>query len=209
MKRFTVISVIVLSLFASTFNAYGKEINENKKREISKTESSLTLKEAIEIAHIEALKWNKEASLYIGISVDRDEMQTGMDGRRRHWNIQFGIPGKTDWYLITIRDGKVWEKTHLPDELETMPESYFIANVEEFQYDTPELLKKAQKISKIYPGENFAKGYNFGFTKDPQKNIPLVMVIGWDQSKKNMIYLMFNAKTGELEQRFEREQYKN
>lgn len=209
MKRFTVISVIVLSLFASTFNAYGKETNENKKREISKTESSLTLKEAIEIAHIEALKWNKEASLYIGISVDRDEMQTGMDGRRRHWNIQFGIPGKTDWYLITIRDGKVWEKTHLPDELETMPESYFIANVEEFQYDTPELLKKAQKIAQIYPGDSFAKGYNFGFTKDPQKNIPLVIVIGWDKSKKNMIYLMFNAKTGELEERFEREQYKN
>ena len=56
--------------------------------------------------------------------------------------------------------------------------------VEEFKYDTPELLKRGQKITKIYPGDTFAKGYNFGFTKDPQKNIPIVMVIGWDQTKK-------------------------
>jgi hypothetical protein len=49
-----------------------------------------------------------------------------------------------------------------------------------FKYDTPELLKKAQKITKIYLGDIFAKGYNFGFTKDPEKNIPLVKVIGWD-----------------------------
>lgn len=209
MKQFTVILIIILSLFTLSVSAFGKETVENKKREISNTELSLTLKEATEIAHKEALKWNKEASLYIGISVDRDEKQTGMDGRRKHWNIQFGIPGKTDWYLVTIRDGKVREKVHLPNELETMSESYFISNVEGFQYDTPELLNKAQKIDEIYPGDTFAKGYNFGFTKDPQKNIPLVMVIGWDESKKNMIYLMFNPITGELEQRFEREQYKN
>lgn len=29
----------------------------------------------------------KEAKLYNGSSVDREETQTGMDGRRRHWNI--------------------------------------------------------------------------------------------------------------------------
>lgn len=84
----------------------------------------------------------------------------------------------------------MWEKTHLPDELDSMPESYFISSIEEFQYDTPELLKKGQKITKIYPGDTFAKGYNFGFTKDPEKNIPLVKVIGWNQTKKSMIYLM-------------------
>ena len=175
----------------------------------SNTGMSLTLKEAIEIAQNEAIKWNKEAMLYSGSSVDRDETQTGMDGRRKNWNIQFGIPGKTDLYIITIRDGKVYKETHLPNELDSMPEIYFISNVEEFKHDTPELLKKGQKITEICPGDTFAKGYNFGFTKDPQKKIPLVKVIGWDQSRKSMIYLMFNAITGELEEEFEREQYKN
>ncbi|WP_332634791.1 hypothetical protein [Halalkalibacter flavus] len=110
MKRFIVISVIVLSLFTLTFNVYGKETTENEKRESSNSKLSLTLKEAIEIAQNEALKWNKEAMLFNGSSVDRDEAQAGMDGRRKHWNIQFGIPGKTDWYVVTIRDGKVWKK---------------------------------------------------------------------------------------------------
>jgi hypothetical protein len=117
MKRFTVISVIVLLFFTLTFNAHGKETVENEKSEISNTEMSLTLKEAIEIAQKEALKWNKEAMLFNGSSVDRDETQAGMDGRRKHWNIQFGIPGKTDWYVVTIRDGKVWKKTHLPSSM--------------------------------------------------------------------------------------------
>jgi len=147
--------------------------------------------------------------LFSGNSVDKDNTPTGMDGKRKHWNIEFGIPGKTDFYLVTIRDGKVNEKVHVPTGLEVMPKSYFIARVEEFKYDTPELLKKGQKITKIYPGDTFAKGYNFSFTKALQKNIPIVMVIGWDKDKENMIYLAFNAVTGELEEEFEKEQYKN
>lgn len=173
------------------------------------TEMSLTLKEAIEIAQKEALQWNKEAMLYSGNSVDKDDTPTGMDGKRKHWNIEFGIPGKTDFYLVTIRDGKANEKAHVPAGFEVMPKNYFIASVEEFKYDTPELLKKGEKITKIYPGDTFAKGYNFSFSKDPQKNIPIVNVIGWDQDKKNMIYLEFNAVTGELDDEFEREQYIN
>ena len=171
-------------------------------------EMGLTLKDALEIAHKEALKWNKEAMLFSGTSVDRDKAPTGMDGRRKHWNIEFGIPGKTDVYLVTIRDGEVLDKVHVPNETDALPKSQFTSKVEEFKYDTPELLKRAQKITKIYPGDTFAKGYNFGFTRHLQKNVPIVMVIGWDQAKENMIYLMFNAVTGELEDDYEREQYK-
>ena len=171
-------------------------------------EMGLTLKEALEIAHIEALKWNKEAMLFSGTSVDRDKAPTGMEGRRKHWNIEFGIPGKTDVYLVTIRDGEVLDKVLVPNEMDALPKSQFTSKVEEFKYDTPELLKRAQKITKIYPGDTFAKGYNFGFTRHLQKNVPIVMVIGWDQAKENMIYLMFNAVTGELEDDYEREQYK-
>ncbi|MGE7925732.1 hypothetical protein ACQKND_21440 [Viridibacillus arvi] len=172
-------------------------------------EMGLTLKEALEMAHKEALKWNKEAMLYSGTSVDKDKVPTGMDGRRKNWNIEFGIPGKTDFYLVTIRDGKVLDKVHVPNEMDAMPKSQFISKVEDFKYDTPELLKVALKTTKIYPGDTFAKGYNFGFTKHLKKNVPIVQVIGWDKAKKNMIYLMFNAVTGKLEDNLEREQYKN
>ncbi|RYG70854.1 hypothetical protein EU245_15360, partial [Lentibacillus lipolyticus] len=80
MKRFIIISVIVLSFFTLIFNAYGKETAENERSETSNTEISLTLQEAIEIAQKVARKWNKEARLYFGISVDKDKTQTGMNG---------------------------------------------------------------------------------------------------------------------------------
>jgi len=175
----------------------------------SEIKTSLTLKEAIKAAHEEALKWNKGALLYNGSSVDKDQTQAGLDGRRRHWNIQFGIPGKTDWYLVTIRHGRVQDKVHLPNELDVMPENYFINSVKAFNYDSPDLLIRGKHMVEMYPGDLFAKGYNFGFTKDPVKDIALVKVIGWNRSKKSMIYLMFDAKTGKLDQYFKREQYKN
>lgn len=170
-------------------------------------EKGLTLKEAMEVGLEEAAELNEKAMLYIGISVDRDPSAQGMDGRRKHWNLQFGLPYQTDWYLVTIRDGEVDETVHLPKELEKMSERYFISK-ETFTYDTPVLLIKGQIMAEIYPGDTFAKGYNFAFTKDPQKDLPLVMVIGWDQTLSRMIYLYFNAETGDLEEIKERAQYK-
>ncbi|GGA90119.1 hypothetical protein [Ornithinibacillus halotolerans] len=209
MKLYPIISIIFGLLFTFSVSTYGNDAPENEKTDSSHPKQSLTLKEAAALAHKEAQKWNKDAKLYIGLSVDKDESQTGLDGKRKYWNIQFGIPGKRDWYLVTIQNGKVGETAHVPDELDAMSESYFISNVEDIQYDTPELLTKAQKLAEIYPGDIFAKGFNFGFTKDPHKNIPLVLVIGWDKSRKNMIYLSFHAKTGKLENRLVREQYRN
>ncbi|MGE7839800.1 hypothetical protein ACQKNX_03310 [Lysinibacillus sp. NPDC093712] len=144
------ICIFLVSFQPSTFQ--DTTMSSNKKSEVSffpDTEMSLTLKEAIEIAQKEALKWNKEAMLYGGNSVDKDNTPTGMEGKRKHWNIEFGIPGKTDFYLVTIRDGKANEKAHVPAGLEVMPKSYFIASVDEFKFDTPELLKKGQKNTKI------------------------------------------------------------
>ncbi|MEY2373405.1 hypothetical protein [Lysinibacillus capsici] len=213
MKKFFILLFICVFLASCQQSKdHDTTTDSNKKSEVAFSpdmEMGLTLKEAIEIAQKEALKWNKEAMLYSGNSVDKDTTPTGMEGRRKYWSIEFGIPNKKDYYLVTIQNGKVLDKVHVPNELNAMPKSHFISSVEEFKYDTPELLKRAQKITKIYPGDTFAKGYNFSFTKDSQKNIPIVMVIGWDQSKENMIYLLFNAETGELEEEFEREQYKN
>lgn len=212
MKKVFLFLIICVFLVGCQSTDKDTTMDSNKESAVSfspDVEMGLTLKEALEIAHKEALKWNKEAMLYSGTSVDKDKAPTGMDGRRKHWNIEFGIPGKTDLYLVTIRDGKVEDKVHVPNEMDAMPKSQFISKVEDFKYDTPELLKVAQKSTKIYPGDTFAKGYNFGFTKHLQKNVPIVKVIGWDQSRKNMIYLMFNAVTGELEDNLEREQYKN
>lgn len=65
------------------------------------------------------------------LCVDKDP--TRMEGKRKHWNIEFRIPGKTDFYLVTIRDGKAIDKAYVPAGFEVIPKSYFIASVEEFK----------------------------------------------------------------------------
>lgn len=173
-------------------------------------QSELTLKQAIKLAYSDATtSWNKHAKLIDATSIDRDKTQKGGNGKRRYWNITFGLINSKDLYLVNIHDGKVNEHAVFPNEGdEFRPESYFITDLSEIKYDTPELLRKAKKITKLYPGDIFAKGYNFRITKGPGKNIILVKIIGWDKERKNMKYLMFDGKTGELHHHFEREQYK-
>jgi hypothetical protein len=204
LKRLAVCLTAICLFFVSDNNpVYSQTENE------AEAGMGLTLKDAIKIAQEEALKWNKRANLYHGLSVDNDEVPTGMDGRRKDWTFQFGIPNKTDLYLVFIRNGKVWKTLLVPDEIKKLPENYFITDTKKIAYDTPGLLKKGKKITNLYPGDLFAKGYNFGVSKDPNKNIPLVLVIGWDKPKKSMIYLMFNATNGELFNKIAREQYRN
>ncbi|MFF2176190.1 hypothetical protein ACFVT8_07005 [Lysinibacillus sp. NPDC058147] len=64
-------------------------------------------------------------------------------------------------------------------------------------YDSPELLQKALKIGGIYPGKDWAKGYNFMLRKDIERNVPLLLVIGWNSEQTKMEAAGFNAATGE------------
>src|SRR5690606_8039222 len=132
---------------------------------------SLTLKQAINLANSEALIWHQEARLLDATSVDNDKKIAGSNGKRRFWNITFGVPNTRDMFLVNIHDGKINEHVEIPNEGdEDRPYSYFINDLSKIKYDSPELLKKAKKITNLYPGDIFAKGYNFGITKHPEKN---------------------------------------
>ncbi|WP_077706268.1 hypothetical protein [Virgibacillus dokdonensis] len=182
---------------------------DQKDLQDTKSNFKLTLKQAIELAYSDAVLWNKQAKLIDAISIDNDEKQTGGDGKRRYWNITFGLPNTNDFYLVNIHDGKINEHVAFPNEGEELrPKEYFITNLSEIKYDTTELLKKAKSLTNLYPGDVFAKGYNFGITKDPRKNIILIKIIGWDKARKKMKYLLFNGETGELHNEFEKNQYK-
>ncbi|MCY9548882.1 hypothetical protein [Lysinibacillus xylanilyticus] len=67
----------------------------------------------------------------------------------------------------------------------------------DMKYDSPELLQKALKMGSIYPGKDWAKGYNFMLIKDTERNVPLLLVIGWNRDQTKMEAAGFNASTGE------------
>ncbi|MEY9977299.1 hypothetical protein [Lysinibacillus sp. RC79] len=162
-------------------------------------QQELSIKQAIDLAYPPALKWNKNTQLIDAINIDLDKpgKSIGSNGKRKHWNILFGVPETNKAFLVTIHDGKIDYTNDLTrDGTSPYPKKEFI-QMKNIMYDSPELLQKALKIGGIYPGKNWAKGYNFMLRKDIERNINLLLVIGWNSDQTKMEAAGFNALTGE------------
>ncbi|WP_368652612.1 hypothetical protein AB4Y30_12730 [Ornithinibacillus sp. 4-3] len=84
MKKIYILSFLIFSLLLT-----GCLENNNPAK-------SLTLKQAINLANSEALIWHQEARLLDATSVDNDKKIAGSNGKRRYWNITFGVPNTRD-----------------------------------------------------------------------------------------------------------------
>ncbi|KMY32188.1 hypothetical protein ACZ11_08530 [Lysinibacillus xylanilyticus] len=162
-------------------------------------QQELTIKQAVELANPSVLKWNKNAQLLQAINIDLDKSRKliGSNGKRKHWNISFGVPDTNKYFLVTIHDGKIDQTSDVTvDGTSPYPQKEFI-QMNDMKYDSPELLQKALKMGSIYPGNDWAKGYNFMLIKDTERNVPLLLVIGWNRDQTKMEAAGFNASTGE------------
>jgi hypothetical protein len=159
----------------------------------------LSIKQAIELAYLPAFKWNKNAQLLHAINIDLDKpgKSIGSNGKRKHWNVQFGVPDTNKLFLVTIHNGKIDKINDLTSkDVSPYPKNEFI-QLKDIKYDSPEVLKKALKMGSIYPGKDWAKGYNFRLSKDIERNINLIVVIGWNSDQTKMKSVGFNVTTGE------------
>ncbi|MDJ1475480.1 hypothetical protein QBX67_08850 [Bacillus sp. LS15-K4] len=159
----------------------------------------LSVKQAIELAYPSALKWNKNAQLLQVINIDKDkpEKSIGSNGKRKYWNIDFGVPDTNKIFLITIYEGIIVEAQDVTrDGVSRYSREEFI-RLEDVNYDSPQLLKKALELGNISPGKDWAKGYNFMLKKDTKMNIPLMLVIGWNKEQTKMKAASFHVTTGE------------
>ena len=163
-------------------------------------QQELSIKQAIELAYPAALEWDKNAQLLDAINIDLDdkaEKSIGINGKRKYWNINFGVPDTHKNFLVTIYKGEIEEKKDLTvDGNSPYPKKDFIA-LEDIKYDSPELLKKALKMGNVYPGKDWAKGYNFMLIKNRETNIIMMLVVGWNSDGTEMKAAGFNVSTGE------------
>ncbi|MCL1698355.1 MULTISPECIES: hypothetical protein [unclassified Lysinibacillus] len=162
-------------------------------------QQELSIVEAIELANPAALKWDKSAQLLMAINIDLDKPWTsiGSNGKRKNWNILFGVPDTNKSYVVTIHEGKIdHSDDYTVDGTSPYPKKEFI-QINDIKYDSPEMLKKARSMGYIYPGKDWGKGYNFMLSKDTERDIPLLIVIGWNNDQTKMEAAGFNASTGE------------
>lgn len=78
----------------------------------------LSIKQAIELAYPSAQKWNKNAQLLQAINIDLDlpGNSDGSNGKRKFWNISFGIPDTNKFFLVTIHEGKIDKAQELTEK---------------------------------------------------------------------------------------------
>lgn len=165
----------------------------------AETKAELSILEAIKLAYPSAMKWDENAQLLNAVNIDLEDKaqkSIGSNGKREYWNIAFGVPDTNKFFLVTIHKGKIEDTNDLTNHDDSpYPKKEFIS-LEDINYDSPLLLKKALKLGIVSPGKDWAKGYNFIIRKDPETNTTLLLVIGWNKELENMVSVYFDATNG-------------
>ena len=200
MKKIVFVVLLLLISFGAVENVSVRSLELTEDRFEIDEHQELSIKQAIELAYPSALEWDENAQLLQAINIDLEdkaEKSIGSNGKRKYWNISFGVPDANKYFLVTIYKGKIEDINDLTNHGDSpYPKKEFIA-LEDINYDSPELLKKALKMGSVYPGKDWAKGYNFFLIKDTVRNINLLLVIGWNSEQTKMKNAGFNASTGE------------
>ncbi|WP_394189012.1 hypothetical protein [Paenisporosarcina quisquiliarum] len=200
MKKIVFVVLLLIISIGAVEKVYvgSKESTEGRFKVDEQQE--LSIKQAIELAYPAALEWDENAQLLDAVNIDLDdkaEKSIGSNGKRKYWNINFGVPDTHMNFLVTIYKGEIEEKKDLTvDGNSPYPKKDFIA-LEDIKYDSPELLKKALKMGNVYPGKDWAKGYSFMLIKNRETNIIMMLVVGWNSDGAEMKAAGFNASTGE------------
>lgn len=199
MKKIIIVCLLLLISFEIVEKVPAHSIKSIKDSLAVFENQELSLKQAIELAHLSALKWDKNAQLLQAVNIDLDkaEKSIGENGKRKYWNIDFGVPETNKIFLVTIHEGKISQANDVTGKGDSpYPKEAFI-KMEDINYDSSQLLKKALKSGDIHPGKDWAKGYNFMLRKDTETNIPIMLVIGWNIDQTKMKAAGFNVTTGE------------
>lgn len=200
MKKGFFIVLLLLISFGVAEKLSARSLKSTEENFEVNNDQELSIKQAIELAYPSALKWDENAQLLNAIYIDledKTEKFIGSNGNRKYWNISFGVPDTNKYFLVTIYKGKIKDTNNLTNQGDSpYPKKEFIA-LADIKYDSPQLLKKALKLSIVSPGKDWAKGYNFMMQKDPETNTTLLFVIGWNSEQTEMRAAAFNASTGE------------
>lgn len=159
----------------------------------------LSIVEAIKLASPSALEWDENAQLLTAMNIDLEdkaEKSIGSNGKRKYWNIAFGVADTNKYFLVTIYKGEIVEAEDHTTEGSSPYLKNELAVLKDINYDSPELLKKALQLNAINPGNDWAKGYSFIIRKDPETNITLMLVVGWNKELDNMVAVYFDVTNG-------------
>ncbi|ARU60403.1 hypothetical protein CBW65_04470 [Tumebacillus avium] len=169
--------VAVLSMGYTSFRVY-------------KNNEGITLSEAFHLGFERAKAWDSNAQLVDLASVDDWQGGSkGKDGKRRHWNFIFCVPGKPQSLILTLHDQEfVYSKPGHDTFTEFITEA-------ELQIDSPAALKAAPKKQLQPKVQGESEGYHFILLKHKGKS--MIIVDGQD-SGSNTKKLYIDSASGRI-----------
>ncbi|MEK4713794.1 WD40/YVTN/BNR-like repeat-containing protein [Sporosarcina sp. FSL K6-5500] len=163
---------------------------KNEKNALSDVGIELTLKEAINLGLNRAKKWNENAYLVIVTSVDEDMGGTrGATGKRYKWTLSFEASSTDQQLFVLISKGEISGVD------EGKGASFGEIKLDDIKFDSPDLVKFAQKKYGLQKGVDWATGYNFILNGENGK--PTVTVLGNDKDSL-FTRITFDARNGEI-----------
>lgn len=141
----------------------------------SKSNPSLTFREAYMIAREEAVLWNDSCQLLFATSVDLSsdyEYDINHDGKRVGWNFSFTVPESQQQYIVEIKYKKIYSSKEILGAKHKKAE--LIEN-SDIVLDSDTLLRDTMDAESINPGKDWAIGYHFQVMKIA--NIPTINLI--------------------------------
>ncbi|MBA4495581.1 hypothetical protein ACFO25_15370 [Paenactinomyces guangxiensis] len=157
-------------------------------------QTEITLKEAVTKANAEAKKWNPLASLILITSADAFDPNIkgpteGKQGKRRMWNLIFGVPGTDQSLLVKIEENKISNVK----EIQELVRPGEVVPLDQIAVDSPFLVEQAIQEFGMKPGVHFARGYHFELFSDNHRLF--FSVEGLNQRNKR-IRVFFNPNNG-------------
>ncbi|CAG9623752.1 hypothetical protein [Sutcliffiella rhizosphaerae] len=141
-----IIPVVILSLisFGPVEEASDSSLKSFKENLELFENQELSLKQAIDLTYSSALEWDENAQILQAVNIDLDKPRKsiGSNGKRKYWNISFGVPETNKLFLVTIHEGKINQAQDVTRKGDSPYPKKEFTNLEDINYDSPKLLKK-------------------------------------------------------------------
>lgn len=116
MKKIVFVVLLLLISIGAAEKLSARTLQSTEDKFEVDVHQELSIKQAVELAYPSALEWDENVQLLQAINIDLEdkaEKQIGSNGKRKYWNISFGVPDTNKYFLVTIYKGEIEDTNDL------------------------------------------------------------------------------------------------
>lgn len=198
-KKYIFLLIFICILFISVCTVIFIETDTKLASKTSSIKEETTMKEAISIAYTKVKELDPDAKLSNVLSTDSQDNpseDSGSDGTRRIWNVDFTDNKSKSEYNILVSNGKA-QIQHDGNKV-----TRDLISDSDIKFDSNDAVKVAKEQKGLMPGKDWAIGYHFNLRyaslhETPNEKFLMIEVIGLSP-KGNFAHVDIDATNGKV-----------